>query len=119
MDKSFRTRLDRMFCPRSVAVIGAGDSPDKVGHAIVDSLITGGFPGPVYPIHPRHKQIMGLRVYRDLDDLPDVPDLAVVALNQHSTVKMTARLRELGCGGASVIAGGYAEMGENGSTDKT
>ena len=73
MDKSFRTRLDRMFCPRSVAVIGAGDSPDKVGHAIVDSLITGGFPGPVYPIHPRHKQIMGLRVYRDLDDLPDVP----------------------------------------------
>ena len=115
MDKSFRTRLDRMFCPRSVAVIGAGDSPDKVGHAIVDSLITGGFPGAVYPIHPRHKQIMGLRVYRDLDDLPDVPDLAVVALNQHSTVKMTARLRELGCGGASVIAGGYAEMGENGS----
>ncbi|MBI4963523.1 MAG: CoA-binding protein [Desulfomonile tiedjei] len=115
MDSAFRKRLDRMFSPRSVAVIGAGASPDKVGHAIMDSLVTGGFPGPIYPVHPRHERILGLKVYPDLDHLPEVPDLAVVALNQQSTVKATARLREMGVSGVSVIAGGYSEMGSDGA----
>jgi len=114
MDEGLRVRLDKMFSPRSVAVIGAGASPDKVGHAIMDSIRTGGFPGRVYPVHPKHERILGLRVYKDLDDLPEVPDLAVVALNQNSTVKMAARLREFGVSGAAVIAGGYAEMGPDG-----
>ncbi len=116
MDQALRNKLDRMFSPRSVAVIGAGAEPDKVGHAIMDSIVTGGFPGRIYPIHPRHKEILGLRVYKDLDELPEVPDLAVVALNQRSTVTTTARLRELGVSGASLIVGGYAEMGPDGST---
>jgi acetyl-CoA synthetase (ADP-forming) len=115
MDKVLRERLDRMFSPRSVAVIGAGATPDKVGHAIVDSLVTGGFPGSIYPVHPRHTEILGLQVYRDVDSLPEAPDLAVVALNQQSTVQMTAKLRDLGVAGVSVIAGGYAEMGPDGA----
>ncbi|MBI5249292.1 MAG: CoA-binding protein, partial [Desulfomonile tiedjei] len=115
MDQSFRNRLDRMFAPRSIAVIGAGATQDKVGHAIMDSIVTGGYPGPVYPIHPRYEEILGHRVYKDVADIPEVPDLAVVALNQHSTIEMTARLREMGVAGASIIAGGYSEMGSDGT----
>lgn len=115
MNQISRERLDRMFSPRSVAVIGAGAEPDKVGHAIVDSIVTGKFPGRVYPVHPRHREILGLHVYRDLGNLPEVPDLAVVALNQHSTVQMVSRLSRMGVAGASVIAGGYAEMGNAGT----
>lgn len=115
MDHALRERLGRMFAPRSVAVIGAGAHPDKVGHAIMDSLVTGRFPGAIYPIHRRHQEILGLKVYRDLDDLPEVPDLAVVALNQRSTVDSVARLSAMGVAGASVIAGGYAEMGSEGA----
>ena len=43
-----------------------------------------------------------------------MPDLAVVALNQYSSIETTAKLREFGVAGASVIAGGYAEMGCDG-----
>ncbi len=114
MDEAFRKKMDRMFSPSSVVVIGAGITPDKVGHAIMDSLVTGGFPGKIYPIHLRHETIFGLPVYRRLEDLPEVPDLAVVALNQYSSVETTAKLREFGVGGASLIAGGYAEMGRDG-----
>ncbi len=114
MDQALRTRLNRMFYPSSIAVIGAGNTPDKVGHAIMDSIVTGEFKGRVYPVHPRHKSVFGLRVYRSLDQLPEVPDLAVVALNQHLTVQATRTLSEMGVGGASVIAGGYAEMGSKG-----
>ena len=114
MEEGFRKRLDRMFSPRAVAIIGAGATPDKVGHAIVDSVVTGGFPGAIYPVHPRHDRILGLKVYQDWDDLPEVPDLAVVALNQRSSVEATRRLRDLGVAGVIVVAGGYAEMGAEG-----
>lgn len=114
MHESLRMRLDRMFSPRSIVVIGAGDTPDKVGHAIMDSIVTGEFPGNVYPVHPRHESILGYKVLKRLEDLPEVPDLAVVALNQHSSVEIAARLRDMGVGGASLVAGGFAEMGTRG-----
>lgn len=115
MDVELKQRLDTMFHPRSVAVIGAGAIPDKVGHAIMDSIVFGEFPGRIYPIHPRHEEILGIPVLKDIDDLPEVPDLAVVALNQRATVDMVARLREKGVAGLSVIAGGYSEMGPDGA----
>lgn len=115
MQEALRKRISRMFSPRSVAVIGAGATPDKVGHAIVDSIVTGQFQGSIYPVHPRHKEILGLHVYKDLQQLPETPDLAVVALNQSSTVQTVRALRDMGVSGVSVIAGGYAEMGENGA----
>lgn len=114
MEETFRQRLNRMFYPSSVAVIGAGNSPDKVGHAIMDSIVTGNFKGRIYPIHPNHESVMGLPVYRSIDQLPEVPDLAVIALNQYATVDVTRRVSEMGVSGASIIAGGYAEMGPDG-----
>ncbi len=114
MENDVRLRLHKMFYPKSIALFGAGASPDKVGHAIMDSIVTGRFKGRIYPIHPRHDEILGIRVYKSLDDLPEIPDLAVIALNQHSTVEVTRALSEKGVAGASVIAGGYAEMGPDG-----
>ncbi|MCL5123211.1 MAG: CoA-binding protein [Deltaproteobacteria bacterium] len=107
-------RLDRIFYPRSVAVIGAGVDPTKVGHAVMDSLVTGKFEGRIYPIHTRHEKIFGYPVFKDVEDLPEIPDLAVVALNQSSSVQMVKKLREIGVSGAVVLAGGYAEMGDYG-----
>jgi acetyltransferase len=114
MDQEFMKKMNRMFAPESVAVIGAGAHPDKVGHAIMDSLVFGGFRGEIYPVHPKHQEILGLRVYKDLEQLPKTPDLAVVALNQRATVETISRLRQMGVSGVSAIAGGYAEMGEEG-----
>jgi len=104
-----------MFYPSSIAVIGAGKAPDKVGHAIMDSIVTGNFKGRIYPINPNHETVLGIAAYRSLDQLPEVPDLAVIALNQYSTVEVTSKASEMGVGGASIIAGGYAEMGPDGS----
>ncbi len=108
-----------MFSPRSVAVIGVGVTPDKVSHAIVDSIVSGGYQGAVYPVHPRHKEVLGLRIYDDIANLPEVPDLAVVALNQRASVDAVRRLSAMGVSGATVVAGGYAEIGADGAALQT
>ena len=45
--------LNKMFKPESVAVIGASNTPGKVGYIIVDNLINDGFEGEIYPVNPR------------------------------------------------------------------
>ncbi len=114
MNKDMLTRLNRFFYPRSVAIIGAGVDPTKVGHAVMDSIVTGTFPGRIYPVHTRHEQVFNYPVFKDIADLPEVPDMAVVALNQSASVKMIEKLRDIGVSGAVVLAGGYAEMGDQG-----
>ena len=37
--------LDVFFTPRSVAVIGASRTPGKVGHDVLDNLVSSGFNG--------------------------------------------------------------------------
>lgn len=114
MTPELKSRLDALFSPKSVAIIGAVPDPTRVGQAVMDSLITGGYPGKIFPVHPRHDSILGCKVIKSLDALPEIPDLAVVALNQRASVDAVRQLSAMGVKGAVALAGGYSEMGEEG-----
>ncbi|HEX7563776.1 MAG TPA: CoA-binding protein, partial [Bradyrhizobium sp.] len=45
--------LDKMFHPRSIAVIGASARPKSVGAALMTNLMNGGFDGPIMPVNPK------------------------------------------------------------------
>jgi len=107
-------RMKGMFYPRSVAVIGATDAPDKVGYNLLESVVYGGFKGEIYPVHPRFKSILGKRVYRSIDELPGPVDLVLVGLNQHATVEAVEQCGRLGVKGAVCVAGGFRETGDEG-----
>ena len=51
--------LDKMFEPRSVALIGASSKPGSVGYTMARNLIEGGFEGPIYFVNPRRSEIEG------------------------------------------------------------
>ncbi|MGA8281344.1 MAG: CoA-binding protein, partial [Desulfobacterales bacterium] len=67
--------LDRLFAPRSLAVVGASDRKGTIGAAIMQNLLEGGFAGTVYPINPRHPTISGQKAYAKITDLPEAVDL--------------------------------------------
>jgi hypothetical protein len=48
--------LTHLFKAKSVAIVGASASPDKIGHQILRNLIDGGFEGDIYPINPKEKR---------------------------------------------------------------
>jgi acyl-CoA synthetase (NDP forming) len=48
-----RTRsVDLLLSPRTVAVVGASDNPDKVGGRPLRYLKDQGFTGRIYPVNP-------------------------------------------------------------------
>ena len=62
--------------PRSIAVVGASDTPGSIGALLLANLLANGFTGPVYPVNPRHQVIQGVPAYPDLSSCPGPPDLA-------------------------------------------
>ena len=106
--------FEQTFNPRSVAVVGATDSPERVGFLFMESLVDGGFGGDIYPVHPRHKELLGRRVYASIDEVPDPVDLVIIALNQRITAQVMKTCGERGVKGVICPAGGYKEMGDEG-----
>jgi acetyl-CoA synthetase (ADP-forming) len=106
--------IHRAFNPRSIAVVGANPAPDKVGYTILNSIVSGNFPGKIYPVHPRHQEIMGLKTYSDLSEIGEPVDLAVLILNQEATVKEAEKCGKLGVKGLLGVSGGFREVGDEG-----
>jgi acetyltransferase len=69
--------LDKMFYPRSIAVVGASNRDGVVGHVAMHNLLQGGFEGPILPVGSE-RAIAGVLAYPRVEDLPIIPDLAVV-----------------------------------------
>ena len=98
--------LDRLFEPRSVALIGASDRHGSVGAIVARNLGGGGFRGPVWLVNPRRGEIAGQPCHRSIADLPAAPDLAVVATPPRSVPGVIAELAAAGTRAAVVLTAG-------------
>ena len=65
-----------LFRPERIAVVGATDSPAKMG-SLVTSRLLAGFHGTVHLVHPALAELAGRPVHRRLADLPEPVDLVV------------------------------------------
>ncbi len=123
MDKkneSYKVKsFEYMMHPKSVAIIGASNNPDKVGHVILQNYLDVGYSGKLYPININaNGSIMGLKAYKSVLEVSGGIDLAVVAIPAQLVPKA---LEE--CGRAKVkttiiVSGGFAEVGEVDLQDK-
>jgi hypothetical protein len=93
--------LERMFRPRSVAVVGANNKPGRVGGVILRNLLAGGFEGPIMPVNPRYEAVAGVLTYPDVSSLPRVPDLAILCTPPDTIPDLVDELGALGSRAAS------------------
>jgi len=73
-------KLKKLFCPESVAVVGASNSFDKLGYHVVKSLVQGNYKGRIFPVNRMGQEIWGISSYPALSDIRETVDLAVVAV---------------------------------------
>ncbi len=104
-------QLDHIFCPRTVAVVGASASPEKMGFRVVANLLGAGFGGRVYPVNPGLSELFGLRAYPSVSAIPGEIDLAVVAIPAELTIAAVKECISCGVKGAVLISGGFREVG--------
>lgn len=101
-----KERLDRLFRPRSVAVIGASEDPRTFTGATVSNLALHRFPGRVYPVNPRRDEVQGQKCWPSVADLPEVPDSAVIVVPGPVVRAAVADVLAAGIPSLQVIASG-------------
>jgi acetyl coenzyme A synthetase (ADP forming)-like protein len=108
--------LHVFFEPKSVAVIGASENPEKLGHAVLRNLIDEGYAdvGNVYPINPKSKEILGYTAYPDVNDVPGEIDLAVIVIPYPYVPDALRTCGEKGIPGVVIISAGFREAGKEG-----
>ena len=47
--------LDKIFYPKSMAIVGTGQLGGHIFSTLVHNLIKGGYSGKIYPVHPDQK----------------------------------------------------------------
>ena len=97
-----------VLAPASVAVIGASRRPDSVGRAILRNIITGGFPGPVYPVNPHAADLDGIPCLPSAAALPEQVDLAVIAVPSAAVLGIAEDCGRRGVKALVVIAAGLS-----------
>ena len=106
MTSDLRAALD----PRSIAIVGASENPNKIGGRPIDYLKRFGFRGTIHPVNPKRSAVQGLPSVARLADLDRAPEMAIVAVPGEEAVRALDECGEMGVKVAVLMSSGFGEM---------
>ncbi|MCK4540285.1 bifunctional acetate--CoA ligase family protein/GNAT family N-acetyltransferase [Candidatus Parcubacteria bacterium] len=107
-------KLDSIFNPKVIAVIGASDKKGSVGHSLMDNLINSEYAGIVYPVNIKREHVHSVRAYNSVTEIPGKVDLAIIATPAATVPDIIKECGRAGVAGAVIISAGFKEIGKTG-----
>ena len=111
-------KLERMFNPRSIAVVGistkeAGSGWAAGGMQFVTQYQRLGYEGKIYPIHPTATEPLGgLQPCPSLAAVPEPIDLVVICVRNTVVPSVLEECAKVGAKNIHIFSSGFSEMGE-------
>ena len=103
--------LDYIFHPKSIAVAGASEDPQKQGNAYFRLLKERGFAGPVYAVNPRGTAILGSASYTSVTAIPEPIDYVISTVPAHAVPALIDECAAKGVGVVHLFTGRFSETG--------
>ena len=110
--------LQRMFAPRSVAVIGASGNLESVSGRSLGYLKKFAYTGKVYPVNPKYQEIGGYPCYPDVTSLPETPDVALLMVRASLVPGILKECVAKGIPYAIIYSSGFAESSQGDSQEE-
>src|SRR5438270_12089676 len=99
-------RLEKLFSPQSVTVVGGSPRATSPGRAVLRNLRSAAFKGSVGLVNPHYQEIEGIRSVKTIHELTEAPDLLVIAAPPPSVPGIIAASGEIVVANAIVITAG-------------
>ncbi|NYZ77629.1 CoA-binding protein [Candidatus Micrarchaeota archaeon] len=115
--KEMLKRINKILEPKSIAVVGASQAPEKVGHVIVRNLIEGRYGGKVYPVNPKYDKLLGMKCYHSVLDVPGNIDCVIIATPAPTIPAIMEECAKKKVGGVLMLSGGFEEVGRRDLAD--
>ncbi|MGC8910109.1 MAG: acetate--CoA ligase family protein [Fervidicoccaceae archaeon] len=104
-------KIEKLFKPRTIAVVGASKNVAKIGGTILKNILANGFSGKVYAVNPDAKEIMGVPSYPRLLDIPEEVDHAVISVPADKVPEVVEDAGKKGVKVLTIITSGFKETG--------
>lgn len=108
------TKLNDLFNPKSIAVVGASNREGSVGNSLMHNLISH-FDGVVFPVNPKRKSILGVKTYPGISAIKEKIDLVIVATPAFSVPDIVVECGKKKVSGMVIITAGFKEAGSEGN----
>ena len=107
--------LEKIFYPKSIAVIGASSKPGTLSWELIKNMIKFGYKGEIYPINPKAEIIHNLKVYKSLTDIKENVDLAIIMVAKSLALNAIDDCYTKNVKSVVLITAGFKETGEEGA----
>ena len=111
-------KLQSLFQPKSVAVMGVSLTNDRHPANVIYNKNRLRYPLRVFPLNPKGGSLQRETVYARISDIPEEIDLAVIAVRAEQVPDAVEACIKAYVGGAVVISGGFAETGRKDLQDR-
>ncbi|MHA1729341.1 MAG: acetate--CoA ligase family protein [Promethearchaeota archaeon] len=101
--------IDFFFNPKSIAIIGASDTP-RFGFTTTKYLLESQF--KTYPVNLKKDTILGHKTYKNIKDIPDDIELAIVLVAAQFVLQIVKDCIDKGVLGIIIESAGFAETRE-------
>jgi acetate---CoA ligase (ADP-forming) len=109
-----RQNFDKIFNPKSIAVVGTNNVKDTVPYDILFNILKTGFTGIVFPVSPGEKSVCSVKAYKYVLDIPDQVDLAIIVFPSAVCHLALEQCGQKGIKCVVIISAGFKEVGEKG-----
>lgn len=110
--------LNKIFYPKSIAIIGASTKIGSVGNDIVKNLVEKGFEGKLFPVNPNADFLYDLKCYKNVSEIQEAVDLAIVIVPAAIVPNVIQEAADKGIKGAIIVSAGFKEAGHKDLEDQ-
>lgn len=108
--------MNSFFNPKSIAIIGASETPGKVGYILMKKLEK--YKGKIIPINPKRETILGKKTYKKITDYKEKIDLTIIATPKKTVLPILKDITKKETKNIIIITAGFKEIGDNKSEEK-
>jgi len=99
-------RLDKLFAPRSLALVGASPREHSLGRIVLQNITGGGFKGVIRLVNQRYPQIDAITAFKSVEALPETPDVVIITAPPPAVPDIVAAAGAKGVAAAIIITAG-------------
>jgi acyl-CoA synthetase (NDP forming) len=105
--------LDRLFFPKSIAVVGATPKNKQIGsgNMFIEGAFRQRYQGNIYPINPDAEQVLGYKAYPSVQAIPGEVDLVIFAIPLSAVLPVMKDCAAKGVGFVHMFTAGFSETG--------
>lgn len=111
-------KLEKLFNPQSLVIVGASEEEGKVGNIIAKNILELGYAGEVFLVNAKHDSLFERKCYARIADIECAADLAIVAVPA-KYVNEVVREGAAKVKNFVIVSAGFGEIGGEGKARET